>query len=55
MVANISQEAHKLSIEGIDLKNARYSVIDDVRMLSWAPYLDTIEPNEVWLVEFDID
>lgn len=53
LISNVSGEDHELTIEGIDLTNARYSVIDETRMLSWAPNADVIENDMIVLIEFD--
>ena len=55
MISNVSEESHRLTINGVNLKNARYYVIDDKRLLSWAPNADVIDKDEVWLIEFDAD
>lgn len=52
LISNISGEAHELAIEGVDLSNARYYVIDDTRLLSWAHNMDVIENDMVVLIEF---
>ena len=52
MIANISGETQSVEIEGVDLSDARWSVIDDVRLLSWLPKMQNIENNSVVLIEF---
>ena len=52
MISNISGEDKALSIEGADLSDARWYVLDDDRMLSWSPAIRTIQNNTVVLVEF---
>lgn len=52
MISNISGQAQDLNIEGADLKNARWSIIDERRLLSWTPALSKIENNAVLLIEF---
>lgn len=53
MLANISGSRQEIKIEGVSLEDARCYVIDDTRLMSWAPNLDAAENNEVWLIEFD--
>ena len=43
MISNISEKNQPLEIVGVDLSDARWSVIDDRRMLSWSPALKTIK------------
>ena len=52
MISNISGEAQELNVEGADLSDARWYVIDDRRLLSWSPELKKIENGTVVLVEF---
>ena len=52
MISNVSGQAHKLEFEGVDLGGASWHVIDNERLLSWAPELKTIENNTVILIEF---
>ena len=52
VISNITGETQPLNIEGVDLKEARFSVIDDTRLLSWSPAVSEIKNNEVYLIEF---
>ena len=52
MISNVSGSAQPLNIEGADLSDARYYVIDDQRLLSWSPEVKTIANNSVVLIEF---
>ncbi len=52
LISNLTENTQQLSIEGIELDNARVSVIDDKRLLSWAPNAKEIEPNAVMLIEW---
>ena len=52
VISNITGETQPLNIEGVDLKEARFSVIDDTRLLSWSPAVSEIQNNEVYLIEF---
>ena len=52
MISNVSGEKQTLQIEGVDLSGARYYVIDQERLLSWAPHANEIENNTVVLIEF---
>ena len=52
MISNVSGESHPLNIEGADLTNARWSVLDDRRLLSWSSPCNTIDNNMVLLIEF---
>jgi hypothetical protein len=52
MISNISGAAEELNIEGADLSDARWYVIDDRRLLSWSPEVKKIENGTVVLVEF---
>ena len=52
MISNISGSAQKLNIEGVDLSNARWHILDDRRLLSWSAPLNTVENNTVLLIEF---
>ena len=53
LIANQSQENHPLEIEGVDFTDARFYVIDDERLLSWAPNARYIDANSVLLIEWD--
>ena len=52
MISNLSGKNQELSIEGADLSEARYHVIDDTRLLSWSPAVDHIDKNTVLLIEW---
>jgi len=52
MLSNISGTNQALSIEGVDLTEARVSYIDDHRMLSWAPNARELKNNSVVLIEW---
>jgi hypothetical protein len=52
LISNLTDNTQSLEIEGVDLKNARWSLIDNSRLLSWSPALKSIENNSVILIEF---
>ena len=52
MISNISGANQALCIEGVDLSDARWYILDDRRLLSWSPELKEIKNNTVVLVEF---
>ena len=52
VISNVSGKSQTLEIEGVDLEDARWSIIDDQRLLSWTPELKTIPNNSVVLIEF---
>ncbi|MBO5270966.1 MAG: hypothetical protein J6B77_09280, partial [Clostridia bacterium] len=52
MLSNLTGERQALTIEGVDLSNARYHVIDQERLLSWSPAVSSIENNTVLLIEW---
>ncbi len=52
VISNISGEKQPLEIEGVDLFDSRWSVIDQKRLLSWSPKVDVIENNQVIMIEF---
>ena len=52
MISNLTGCTQKLEIEGVDLSNAYWHVIDQERMLSWTPAVGEIENNTVLLIEF---
>ena len=52
MVSNLTGAWQELHIEGVDLTGARYHVIDNERLLSWAPNAKWIAPNSVVLIEW---
>ena len=53
VISNLTGNNQKLNISGVSLENARYHVIDDLRLLSWSPAVSEIENNSVLLIEFD--
>ena len=52
MLSNLTGECRELHFEGVDLSNARFSIIDRERLLSWAPDANVIENNSVLLIEW---
>ena len=52
LLSNLTGKAQKLQIEGVDLSRARYHVIDSERLLSWSPAVQSIENNQVLLIEW---
>jgi hypothetical protein len=52
MVANLTGETQTLTFEGADFVNARYYVLNQDRLLSWAPNANEIENNAVMLIEW---
>ena len=52
LISNVSGKAQELNICGADLSDARYSVIDQDRLLSWSPAVKTIGNNTVVLIEW---
>jgi hypothetical protein len=52
MIANCTGHAQELSLEGVDLSDAYFHVIDQERLLSWSPSVSAIHPNEVILIEW---
>ena len=52
LVANLTGAEQSLTVEGADLTDARYYVLDQERLLSWAPHAKTLAPNDVVLVEW---
>ena len=54
VISNISGATQELSIEGINLDDARWYVIDSKRLLSWSPECKAIDNNQVILVEFEV-
>ena len=52
MISNVSGKAQVLEIEGVDLSKARWSAIDNQRLLSWSPAVKEIENNQVLLIEW---
>ena len=52
MIVNLTGEKQDLTIEGVDLENARYSLIDQEHLLSWIPNANEIQNNDVVLIEW---
>ncbi len=52
MLVNLTGEAQTLCVEGADLSNARWHVLDQERLLSWSPAVGQLAPNDVVLVEW---
>ena len=52
MIANLTGEKQALTIEGVNLENARYSLIDQEHLLSWIPNANEIQNNDVILIEW---
>ena len=52
LISNLTKARQQLRIEGVDLSNARFYVIDQERLLSWAPDAKTLAPNDVVLIEW---
>ena len=52
IITNVSGKAQALKIEGVNLEDAKYHVIDNERLLSWSPAVNRIEKNEVLLIEW---
>ena len=52
MISNVSGKEQTLEFEGVNLSDARWSVIDTERLLSWSPAMKKIPNNTVALIEF---
>ena len=52
LISNLTGKTQELGIEGVDLSNARYHIIDQERLLSWSPVVKEIENNQVLLIEW---
>jgi hypothetical protein len=52
LISNLTGSKQELSIEGVDLSHAKYHVIDQERLLSWAPAVRVMDPNMVVLIEW---
>jgi len=52
LIANLTENTQHLSFEGVDLSRARYYVIDQERLLSWAPNANAIAKHAVYLIEW---
>lgn len=53
MIANATGKKQELTIEGVNLENARYHIIDQERLLSWSPAIHTLQANDVVLIEWE--
>ncbi len=52
LISNLTDSEQALDFEGVDLSGARWSLIDNTRLLSWSPTLKKIGKNNVILIEF---
>ena len=52
MLSNLTGAAQELCIEGADLTDARWHVLDQERLLSWSPAVKEMAPNDVVLLEW---
>ncbi len=52
LISNLTKKKQPLEIQGVDLANARYHVIDQERLLSWSPAVNEINNNMVLLIEW---
>lgn len=52
LLSNLSGQALPLTIRGSDLSQARYHIIDQERLLSWAPHAETLPNHAVMLIEW---
>ena len=52
MLSNLTGEKQPLELEGVDLNDARFYVLDQDRLLSWAPHAEVLNPNDVYLIEW---
>ena len=51
VISNISGTDHPLTVDGVDLYDARFYVLDQERQLSWAPNVKEIENNAIIMIE----
>ncbi len=51
LISNLTGADQKLEFNGVDLTDARYYILDQERLLSWAPHANTIPNNAVILIE----
>ena len=51
LISNVSGADQELNISGVDLTDARYSVIDQERLLSWSPKVNVLPNNTVLMIE----
>ena len=54
MISNLTGAAQRLAVycDGVDFAEARYYVIDQERLMSWAPHGAVIGKNAVMLIEW---
>ncbi len=52
MISNLTGVTQPLDIQGVDLSNALWYVIDQARMMSWSPAVNRIKNNSVLLILF---
>jgi len=52
LLSNLTGKKQMLSIEGVNLSNARYHIIDNERLLSWSPAVAALNDNQVLLIEW---
>lgn len=52
IISNLTREVQNIEIIGADLADARYYIIDQERLLSWAPNANTLNPDDVVLIEW---
>ena len=52
LLVNLTGNAEEISIEGANLTDARWHVLDGERLLSWSPAVKRLAPNDVVLVEW---
>jgi hypothetical protein len=52
LISNVSGQKQDLNVSGVDLSDARFSVIDQYRLLSWSPKAISIDNNTVLLIEW---
>ena len=54
MLSNLTEEDQTLEIDGVDLSCARFYVLNESKLLAWAPNAKRIARNEVMLIEWDM-
>ena len=52
VISNLTGREQPLTLEGVNPTRARYCVLDQERLLSWAPHALCIAPNTVMLIEW---
>ncbi len=52
MISNLTSDIQELNIDGVDLSDARFHIIDQERLLSWTADVSRIDPNAVVLIEW---